>query len=516
MKRLIIFTLALCVLFPALLFAAGEQEGAAGGAQTEQELKKAPDVWGDEVNILTLKSTVSQPLFTFAEKWEKERGKGTTVKITEVPLEAFHQKIFTDLITGMGQYDAFLTASWFTGDYFSGDQYIYTLEQFMDDPEFPQWDPDTVLPAMKQLLTWGGRWVGVPNDNDGQVMYYRKDILNNPEYQSRFKDEMGYDMPVPPRTVEEFLDVAEFFNGWDWDDDGSNDYGVAMHLKVNAQGMFHFMSWAAPYVVSPENPRFWFNSGTFEPLINSPGHVQALEDLAEMIDYGPRGMISWTLGEAWDLFLKGDAVLTFTWGDLGSLAQDEEESVVKGKLGCALMPGTMRAYDPIDEEWVDFDEPNLVGNTTGGSWHGVISALSDAPRATYDYLAYMATKENAFWNFTRGWTGVDPGRTFAFLEPYGTAEVDDYVEQGWNADDVTTYTNAFYKCFSEEQQLPYLMIPGTNEYWRALDVQINKVVSGQKSAQEALDDTYENYKKITERYGKDAQHELFKASLNLE
>ncbi|MFW6138387.1 MAG: ABC transporter substrate-binding protein [Spirochaetota bacterium] len=521
-RKLFVFLVACLALtfFTTFAFAGGGKEEAveeeAPAEAAEIPWKKAPDVWGDEVNIMALKATVSQPLFHFADIWEKERGRGTKVKITEVPIEAFHQKIFTDLITGMGQYDAYLTATWFTGDYFSGDQYIYDIEQFMDDPQFPQWDPDTVVPAMKTLYSWAGKWVGVPNDNDGQVMYYRKDILTNKEYQQRFKDEMGYDLPVPPKTTRQFLDVAKFFNGWDWDNDGEKDYGVTMHLKVGAQGMFHYMSWAAPYVISDQNDRFWFNAETFEPLINSPGHVKALEDLTEMVQYGPEGMIGWTLGEAWDLFLKGDAVLTYTWGDLGSLAQDEEESVVKGKLGAAIMPGTTRAYDPIGDEWVEFDEPNRVGNTTGGSWHGVISVYSDAPRATYDYLAFMAKKENAFWNFTRGWTGVDPGRTFAFLEPHGTASVEDYEKQGWNAQDVREYTDAYWVNFTAEKQFPYLMIPGTNEYWRALDVEINKVASGQKEAKEAMDDTYDKFQSITSRHGKENQLRLFRQSFNLQ
>lgn len=518
-RRPILVALVLLVAVSPFVLANGQKDqgGQQQAAQPEErEWAQAPDVWGDQVDILTLKATVSQPLHRFADIWEEERGQGATVNITEVPIENFHQQIFTDLVTGRGQYDGFLTASWFTGDYFAGDQYIYSLEQFMEDDQFPQWDPETVLPAMKQLYTWDGRWVGIPNDNDGQVMYYRKDVLTNSRFQRQFEQEMGYEMPVPPETVQQFIDVAQFFDGKDWDNDGSSDHGVSMHLKVGAQGMFHFMSWAAPYVVSPENDRFWFETENFEPLVNSPGHVQALEDLMELVQYGPEGMIGWTLGESWDLFLKGDAVLTYTWGDLGSLAQDEEESVVKGKVGAAQMPGTMRAYDAVDEQWVEFDEPNIVGNTTGGSWHGVISTLSDAPRATYDYFAFMAIEENAFWNFTRGWTGVDPGRTFAFLDPFGTAEVSDYTEQGWNAGDVEEYTNAFYQNFTNDLQLPYLMIPGANRYWRALDVQLNEAVSGQKSAEEALQTAYDNFEKITERRGRAQQLRLFKESLNIE
>jgi hypothetical protein len=71
-----------------MLFAEGqgEQGGGQAAAGEDQPLKQAPDVWGDEVNILTLKSTVPQPLFHFGEIWEEERGRGTTVKVTEVPI----------------------------------------------------------------------------------------------------------------------------------------------------------------------------------------------------------------------------------------------------------------------------------------------------------------------------------------------------------------------------------------------------------------------------------------------
>ncbi len=41
-------------------------------------------------------------------------------------------------------------------------------------------------------------------------------------------------------------DIADFFTGWDWNKDGANDWGLALHAKVNAQGFFHFLTLAAP------------------------------------------------------------------------------------------------------------------------------------------------------------------------------------------------------------------------------------------------------------------------------
>ena len=52
-------------------------------------------------------------------------------------------------------------------------------------------------------------------------------------------------------TWEEVLEIAQFFNGKDWNEDGDPDNGITLHLKVGGQGFFHFMALSAPYVVHP-------------------------------------------------------------------------------------------------------------------------------------------------------------------------------------------------------------------------------------------------------------------------
>src|SRR2546422_887643 len=81
--------------------------------------------------------------------------------------------------------------------------------------------------------------------------------------------------------------------GKDWNGDGKPDDGITLHLKVGGQGFFHFMALSAPYVVIPapgDNPIkvdkyhnvYWFDPDTMDPLINSPGHVAALEMLLKL------------------------------------------------------------------------------------------------------------------------------------------------------------------------------------------------------------------------------------------
>jgi multiple sugar transport system substrate-binding protein len=41
----------------------------------------------------------------------------------------------------------------------------------------------------------------------------------------------------------------------------------------------------------------------------SEGHLRALEDYVKFLDNGPKEQISWTLGQGWNLFLAGNAVM---------------------------------------------------------------------------------------------------------------------------------------------------------------------------------------------------------------
>ena len=133
--------------------------------------------------------------------------------------------------------------------------------------------------------------------------------------------------------------------------DAEPDDGVVMHFRVNEQGMFHFMSLSASFVVRGGDKvdrctnNYWFDPDTMEPLINQPGHVRALETLYELSQAGPPAQSAWDLGTAWDWFLRGKAIYVFSWGDVGSLVQDESRSKIKGKMGASVLPGSSEVYN---------------------------------------------------------------------------------------------------------------------------------------------------------------------------
>jgi multiple sugar transport system substrate-binding protein len=467
---------------------------------------------GQNVTVLVIKEPNAGALGELKNEFEAATGaKLTLVQVT-------HQELFpnfmSDLSNRTGKYDAAYAGAWWLGELVAGD-YLLSYDKFYRDPRFPKWNVDEVLPAPRRLLSYGGKKYMVGNDHDGQVMYYRRDLLADPQHQAAFQQKYGYGLDVP-KTWAQFRDMADYFNGKDLNGDKVPDHGLSMHLKVGAQGMFHFMSMSAPFVLGPDNPQlYWFDPQSMKPLIESPGHVRALAALVDLVQFGPKDMLNWDLGKSWDHFLAGRAALTFSWADLGALAQ-EQGSQVKGKIGTAPLPGTGEYYSVAQRKWVKTTQPNVVGNTTGGSWAGVISKYAKAPQAAYYLFALMATKEKSLVYAVRGWDGIDAGRTFHFLPPDGNGRIETYLNAGWNEADVQDYLHAYFNNFSNKLQFPYLRIPGAFSYWQALDVHLAEAAAGQLSPEAALKATAVDFEEITVRQGRERQRRAYRASLGLQ
>jgi multiple sugar transport system substrate-binding protein len=62
---------------------------------------------------------------------------------------------------------------------------VRSYDEFYDDTtgKFPQFNFDDELPGMRALRSYGGQKYVVPYDADGQVLYYRRDLLQDPAHQ---------------------------------------------------------------------------------------------------------------------------------------------------------------------------------------------------------------------------------------------------------------------------------------------------------------------------------------------
>lgn len=465
---------------------------------------------GQEITIQVIDASVKLPLDEV--RGEYESATGAKLNIVADPIETAFSKLLEDAATGTNSIDGSIIGMWWLGDLVAGD-FVRSYDDYYDDTAagFPQFDFDAEFQGMRALRSYGGKKYVIPYDADGQVLYYRRDLINDPDHQAAYKTATGNDLAVP-QTWDQLFEIANYFKGTGID-------GISMHLKVGGQGMFHYMSLSGPYVIGPENPAlYWFDPETMDPLVESAGHVEAANMIKKLFDLGPEAQAGWALGEAWDHFLQGNAVFTYSWGDVLPLAV-EQNSPINGNIGTTQLPGTMKYTNPLTGESFDTEAPNLVGNTTGGSWSGVIMSGSDHPEAVYYLLALLATEPKQQFFATRGSDGVDPGKMFQMPPEAvegGTGKLDEYVAQGFSESDAIEYCRAFYDTFENANQLPYLRIPGTAEYWNALDIRLSEFVTGQAgSAEEAMANLAQDFRDINDRLGVDLQLEIYKDSLGL-
>ena len=468
---------------------------------------------GTTVQLLThsegAHGPISGPILALKPVWEELSG--GKLDVTLVPITELYSTMMLDLLRGTKRFDGVVVAAFFYGDLIAQNAML-PVEPLMAGGKFPSWSYDSMPPSLRTLYSWDGKGYGVLNDADGQILYYRRDVLTDPANQAAFKAAVGYDLPVPPRTWQQVLDIARFFDGKNWDKhDSQPDHGIVLHLKPGEQGFYHFVSLSAPFAVTPGekvdryHDVYWFDPTDMKPLINQPGQVAALEMLMKLNQYGPPEQIGWRLPQAWDYFLRGKAVMTFSFGDLGALCEDETRSLVKGKCGAAPLPGSSRYWDLEKKAWVEPVQPHSVGNTTGGSWHGVVLSQSAHPEALYSFLSLMAIKPVSMWAVEHGWTGINPGFRYQMPKPEGEASLADYIKAGWDKQDVQDYLAAYEKNFNAPTMLDYLRIRGTEEYWATLDSQLAAAMGGRKTAQQALDSVAASWDKITDRLGREQQ-----------
>ena len=136
---------------------------------------------GKEITVQAIDDSVKIP-------WEEVRAEfeaatGATVTIVADPIGEAFPRLLEDAATGIEQFDAAMIGMWWLGELVAGD-YILPYDDYYDDTvgKFPQFNFEDELPGMQALRVYDGKKYVVPYDADGQVLYYRRDLLTDPAH----------------------------------------------------------------------------------------------------------------------------------------------------------------------------------------------------------------------------------------------------------------------------------------------------------------------------------------------
>ena len=490
MKK-VLFFIAFALISVGLIFAGAQKEEVGGG----QEI----------VVVTQTGRSIGGPVEDFGPEWEAATG--NTVQLQQFAFGELFEKIITALETGSGDYDVLIFPADWAGDFMEQGYLEPIPKEILDSI-----DIDDVIPLYSERLTaWGDTIYALPYDGDAHMMYYRKDLINDPQYSAEFNNKYGYQL-AEPKTWREYHDIAEFFNGREVETAGQKApiYGVLEAQRRNAQSYWVFLSRAAGYGKIPGNPAFFFSADDMTPQVNNPGWVKALEEYVDIAQYGPPEMINYDVADTRIHFPAGVSVFNIDWGDVGTISIDPDRSVVIGDVGFGVLPGGDQYWDYVQGRWVI---PESGANTAPfiafGGWIIGIVANSDAKEAALDFGAFMASPEMVKKLAVMPDTGINPSR-FSQLE-----DIDPWIKAGFDRESAEDYLDAIMNTINHPNAVMDIRITGSAEYLQTLDVGISRAVAGEVSPQEALDEVAKAWNEITDRRGRENQLKQYRASIGL-
>lgn len=262
---------------------------------------------------------------------------------------------------GAGNYDVFMVDAFWMSEYASKNILIPIEDYALDTERTPSWfDYEDIMPAYRDgIASAGGVNYGIPTAGETRFIAYRTDLFEKYEKE-------------PPKTMDEFLELAQFFNG---KEDGL--YGVSMR----AQRGIHFASGWMSLMYNFGGgflDQATIDSDDVQVTCTTPETIESLQFFTDLLKCAPPDVGSYTHEEALGAFLSGKTAMWLDATALAAQITDPESSVVADSVGFVPTP-TGPAGD---------------GAALAG-WNLAIPQSSKNKDEAWAFITYMAGKEKA-------------------------------------------------------------------------------------------------------------------------
>ena len=406
------------------------------------EVMESKPFEGRSINFLTVQphAVASKELATL---FKEETG--GQVHVLVVPYANVTEKAMLDISSGAGEYD--IIEIWYPMLGSLAD--IGALEDITDwwDANADEIAAEDFAPSISNPYTmWNDKRWAIPYDGDTHLLFYNTTLFE--EYNLE-----------PPVTWNDYLAACQTITEAGVDDE---IYGCAiMGAKVPLILISTFVNRLGGY-----GGDFFDNAGN--PTINSSEAVAALEALIAQMPYALPDPTAVAFDEALGGWLTGKVGMVEFWTDLGQMTDNPEQSEIIGEWAAVPMP--------------QGDGPNARTAPALNAGFAIgISTLAQDQELAFEFLKFAARPDiNIKLNTIVG--GLDPTRISTFDAPeyreHVTPELADAAKAA--LDGATAWPTD----------------PNWPEMQDILNENIAAAMIGEKTAQEALDDTQADWELI--------------------
>lgn len=351
---------------------------------------------GQTLVVVTLDGAQSEAVEAVVPAFE--RATGAKVQVQKFPWGSLLEKVMMDLSMGQGTFDVLVMTANQIGLY-AGADFIIPIDEFVNDKDVadPRLDLEDFSSALLDIASWKGRLYGLPFKPDMQLLYYRKDLFEDPKVREQFKAFAGRELTVPV-TTDEFLQVSKFFTR-KYNPDSPTEYGTAVMAKKGNQTTFFWtprlFSAGADFLTPDMRPDF----------DNSAG-VRALQYMLDVLEFCPPEAPTYDFPEANSAYLSGRVAMIEQWIEFAVYAETPSgsagQSKVVGKNGYALLPG------------VTDEEGSIRQVVNGSSWNSFITKNARNRHLAYKFIEFLTFRESELLKLP---CGVMPCRRSTLSDP---------------------------------------------------------------------------------------------------
>lgn len=201
------------------------------------------------------------------------------------------------------------------------------ISEFIEGPDFQK---NLLFESHLDSSSLQNRYYGVPLVGGTQILFYRKDILENYSYQKEYRSCHEISLR-PPRTWEEYNSVAAFFTR-KYNPKSPTEWGASFAGATNEM--------LAPEILI----RLWAMRGSVwdqyaRPTINSPENRRAFENILETLSYVPQNVFKETIEDTVNRYINGETAMLITYSEYAGRIDREFKLKHGVRSGFAQVPG---------------------------------------------------------------------------------------------------------------------------------------------------------------------------------
>jgi ABC-type glycerol-3-phosphate transport system substrate-binding protein len=321
------------------------------------------DAWAKEVKKNCKGSTITLAFATHTstdafQKMTPEFEKLTGIKVNWDVMETNYlkNKQLIDHTGNSSRYDVFMVDGFWMDEYGSK-KVIIPLEDYLNNPSLtPEWfDFEDIVPAYRNgIAKYQGKVYGVPTAGETRFLGYRTDLFK------KYKKE-------PPKTLDELVELARFFNGKE-----PNLYGIALRGQ---RGIMFASGWMS---ILYNFGGGFLDQETGKITMTDPSTVESLKCYLELLKNAPPDVGSYTHEEATSAFMTGRSAM---WIDATAI------------VPWILDPEKSKVYDKVDFVPIPKGPEGKYGALAG--WSMSIPTTSKNKDAAWAFIVFMTSKLKA-------------------------------------------------------------------------------------------------------------------------